>query len=73
MIIGLKEDSSMTETFEPTINRPGGVVPVDPHLEALLAINLLDEEPEITPLELEPPRFHHATPSTAERIPVLVG
>jgi hypothetical protein len=49
------------------------MVPVDPRLEALLAINLLDEEPEPAPRALEPPRFHHATSSADERIPVLAG
>jgi hypothetical protein len=63
----------MTETFAPTSNLPGVMVPVDPRLEALLAINLLDEEPEPAPRALEPPRFHHATSSADERIPVLAG
>jgi hypothetical protein len=70
-MIGAKEDSPVTETFVPTTTLPGAVVPVDPHLEALLAINLLDEEPETDPWELEPPRFPHSTPATDERIPVL--
>lgn len=61
----------MNETFAATMNRPGAFVPADPRLEALLAINLLDEEPEAAPWDLEPPRFHHATPSVDERIPVL--
>jgi hypothetical protein len=73
VIIGSKEDSSMNETFATTINRPGAFVPVDPRLEALLAINLLDEEPEAAARDLEPPRFHHVTQSADERIPVLVG
>ena len=63
----------MNETFAATINQPGALVPVDPRLEEQLAINLLDEEPEATPWDLEPPRFHHAAPSADERIPVLVG
>ena len=63
----------MTEAFASTTNVPGAVVPVDPRLEALLAINLLDEEPEPAPWILEPPRFHHAVPSADERIPVLAG
>ena len=58
----------MTETFGPTTHLPGAFVPVDPHLEALLAIDLLDEEPEPPALNLEPPRFRHTTPATDERI-----
>ena len=63
----------MIETFERTSNLPGAFVLVDPHLEAQLAINLLDEEPEPTRDVLEPPRFHHAEAGTRERIPVLAG
>jgi hypothetical protein len=63
----------MTETFVPTTNLPGAFVPVDPHLEALLAISLLDEEPEPVRWVPEPPRFPHADVSTEERIPVLAG
>jgi len=63
----------MNETFVPTTNLPGAVVHVDPHLEALLAINLLDEKTEPAPWRMEPPRFHHVTPSAEERIPVLAG
>ena len=62
----------MTETFAPTTNLPGAVVPVDPHLEAQLAINLLDEEPEPARSDLEPPRFRHVNARAEERIPVLV-
>ena len=62
----------MNETFERTSNLPGAFVPVDPHLEALLAIDLLDEEPEYRGV-LEPPRFPHAESSREERIPVLAG
>ena len=72
-MIGLKEDSSMNETFTPTTNLPGADVPVDPHLEALLVINLLDEEPESSSWDLEPPRFHHSASRVDERIPVLAG
>jgi hypothetical protein len=71
--MGRKEDSFLTETFVPTTNLPGAFVPVDAYLEALLAINLLDEEPEPAPWDLEPPRFHHAVSSADERIPVLAG
>lgn len=63
----------MTETFARTTNLPGASVPVDPHLEALLAINLLDEEPEPALWIPEPPRFPHAEVSLDERIPVLAG
>lgn len=73
VIIGMKEDSLMTETFAPTTNLPGAFVPVDPHLELLLAINLLDEEPESRSWDLEPPRFHHSASKADERIPVLAG
>ena len=73
MIIGLKEDSLMTEAFVPTTNRPGAVVPVDPRLEALLAINLLDAEPESAAWDVEPPRFPHAAARAEERILVLAG
>lgn len=61
----------MSETFELTTTLPGAYVPVDPHLEALLAINLLDEEPEAAPRTLEPPRFPRADVRSGERIPVL--
>lgn len=61
----------MLETFAPTTNLPGAFVPVDAHLEAMLAINLLDEEPEPGGWDLEPPRFPHADTRTEERIPVL--
>jgi hypothetical protein len=73
VIIGMKEDSSMTETFAPTTKMPGAYVPVDAHLEALLAINLLDEEPEPASWIPEPPRFPHADVSAEERILVLAG
>ena len=63
----------MTETFGPTTNLPGAFVPVDPHLEALLVINLLDEEPEVDAWDLEPPRFPHAGVRSEERILVLAG
>ena len=63
----------MIEAFERTSNLPGAIVPVDPHLEALLAINLLDEEPEPAPWIPEPPRFPPADVRTDERIPVLAG
>ncbi len=63
----------MTETFAATTNLPGAFVPADPHLEALLAINLLDEEPESTPRELEAPRFRHPVERAEERIAVLAG
>lgn len=36
----------MIETFAPKMTQPGATVHVDPRLEALLATNLLDEEPE---------------------------
>jgi hypothetical protein len=73
VIIGPKEDSPMIETFERTPNLPGAFVLVDPHLEALLAIDLLDEEPDATRWIPEPPRFPHAEARTEERIPVLAG
>ncbi len=63
----------MTETFARTTNLPGASVPVDPHLEALLAFNLLDEEPEPRSWDLEPPRFHHSASRADERVPVLAG
>lgn len=63
----------MIETFVSKTNPPGAVVHVDPRLEALLAFNLLDEEPASAPLLLEPPRFHHTVSAAEERIPVLVG
>lgn len=63
----------MTETFVPDINHPGALVPVDRDLEAMLAINLLDEEPAPARWRLEPPRFPHADVTTEERIPVLAG
>lgn len=63
----------MIETFERTPNMPGAFVPVDPRLEALLAINLLDEDPGPVHWIPEPPRFPHAEASTEERIPVLAG
>lgn len=63
----------MIETFERTPNVPGAYVPVDPRLEALLAINLLDEDPGPVRWIPEPPRFPHAEVSTEERIPVLAG
>ena len=63
----------MNETFERTSNPPGAFVPVDPHLEALLAINLMDEELEPAAWDVEPPRFPHAEVGTEERIPVLAG
>jgi hypothetical protein len=62
----------MTETFAPTTNLPGAVVPVDPHLEALLAINLLDDEPEPARSNPEPPRSRHINARAEERIRVLV-
>ena len=63
----------MIETFQPTMTVPGAFVRVDPHLEALLAIDLLDEEPEPYRGALEPPRFPHAESRPEERIPVLAG
>lgn len=63
----------MNETFERTSNPPGAFVPVDTFLEALLAINLLDAEPEPAAWDLEPPRFRHALSRADERIPVLAG
>jgi hypothetical protein len=63
----------MIETFPTTTTIPGAYVPVDPHLEALLAIDLLDEEPEPALRALEPPRFPHAESSREQRIPVLAG
>lgn len=62
----------MNETFAPTRNQPGAMAPVDLRLEALLAINLLDEEPEPSSPTLEPPRFQQAD-NVHERIPVLAG
>jgi hypothetical protein len=46
---------------------------VDPHLESLLAINLLDEEPEAGSPPVEAPRFPHVALRAEERIPVLAG
>jgi hypothetical protein len=73
VIIGLKEDSSMTGTFATTTKLPGAYVPVDPRLEALLAINLLDEEPEAGSPPVEAPRFPRVALRAEERIPVLAG
>ena len=64
----------MTDTFAPTTNLPGAFVLVDPRLESLLAINLLDEEPEPISRDLRPPRVPRAASRTdEERIPVLAG
>jgi hypothetical protein len=71
LIIGLKEDSAMTETFVDTMNVPGAVVPVDPRLEALLAINLLDDEVVSAPVAPEDLRHRQVTRATHERTLVL--
>jgi len=59
----------MNETFVSKPTLPGAEVLVDPRLEALLALNLLDEEPEPAPALVEPPRFHHVAPRSEEQIP----
>jgi len=61
----------MKETFVSNITLPGAVVQVDPHLEALLAINLLDDEPAPPARPFEPPRFPHSAGAADERILVL--
>jgi len=61
----------MTETFVDTMNLPGAVVPVDPRLEALLAINLLDEEPDQRSKDMVPRPFRETAASASARIPVL--
>ena len=63
----------MNETFVSTRNLPGDMVLVDTRLEHLLAINLLDTEPEPGSLDLEPIRFPHSASRAEERIPVLAG
>ena len=60
----------MTETFV-AMNLPGAVVPVDPRLEALLAINLLDEEPDQRSKDMVPRPSRETAASASARIPVL--
>lgn len=60
----------MNETFASTRNLPRDMVLVDPHLEHLLGINLLDHEPDVAPRDLEPPRFRHVPSRAEERISV---
>lgn len=43
MIIQSKESTPMIATISPILSVPGAFVDVDPRLEALLAIDLLDE------------------------------
>jgi hypothetical protein len=61
----------MTETFVEPTRPPGAVVPVDPRLEALLAINLLDDEVVSGPVAPAHLRRRHVTAVTDERTPVL--
>lgn len=61
----------MNETFVSTRILPGDRVNVDPRLEHLLAINLLDREPEPGFVDLEPIRFHRSASRAEERVPVL--
>lgn len=60
----------MTETFVETMNLPGAMVHVDPRLEAVLAINLLDHDPEPTRGRVPPQPERRMAPTTAE--PMLV-
>lgn len=70
MMIGSEGGTRMAKALAPIRTRPGAVVCVDPRLEALLALNLLDDEAAVPPPSIEPPRFRHGA-RTEERIPVL--